>query len=354
MSSTELWTGGPVFFKRNRVFRVYKGGKLFHNFFGDDAQDGNLPEEWIASTVGALNRDSSDPTEGLSRVAGSEVLFKDLLAAQPQQMLGDRKDLGILVKVLDSAIRLPVQAHPDKAFSQKHFNSTNGKTESWLVLATRENACLYFGFNQQVTPEQFKAAVEQSETDPDAMESLITRVDAHAGDLWLIPARVVHAIGYGCLILEVQEPTDFTIQPEAWCGDYHLNDYEKYLGLDVDTAMGCFDFTLWGDQAVRLGRKKPTVYHQDGQVCSEVLIGAGDTDCFAIRRHTVTGAMALQQAPSVLIVTQGAGEILWQGGSAQLAQGSYFFLPAAAKGECSVRAVKGGTLQLVECLPPNM
>lgn len=27
----------PIFFERNRVFRVYKGGKLFHDFFGDEA-----------------------------------------------------------------------------------------------------------------------------------------------------------------------------------------------------------------------------------------------------------------------------------------------------------------------------
>ena len=29
----------PIFFRRNRVFRVYSGGKLFHDFFGDKAED---------------------------------------------------------------------------------------------------------------------------------------------------------------------------------------------------------------------------------------------------------------------------------------------------------------------------
>ena len=32
----------PVFFRRNRVFRVYLGGKLFHEFLGDPDEDGNL------------------------------------------------------------------------------------------------------------------------------------------------------------------------------------------------------------------------------------------------------------------------------------------------------------------------
>ena len=31
----------PIFFNRNRVFRIYKGGKLFHDFFGDAAEDGD-------------------------------------------------------------------------------------------------------------------------------------------------------------------------------------------------------------------------------------------------------------------------------------------------------------------------
>jgi hypothetical protein len=52
---------------------------------------------------------------------------------------------------------------------------------------------------------------------------------------------MVHAIGCGCLLLEVQEPTDFTIQPERWCGEYKLSDREMYLGLDREKALECFD-----------------------------------------------------------------------------------------------------------------
>ena len=37
----------PIFFERNRVGRVYTGGKLFAGFFGDEPVDNFLPEEWI-------------------------------------------------------------------------------------------------------------------------------------------------------------------------------------------------------------------------------------------------------------------------------------------------------------------
>ena len=56
----------PIFFERNRVFRVYQGGS-FHQFFGDPPEDGSYPEEWVASTVRALNKQSGGEYEGISR-----------------------------------------------------------------------------------------------------------------------------------------------------------------------------------------------------------------------------------------------------------------------------------------------
>lgn len=71
---------------------------LFHDFLNDPAEDGNEPEEWICSAV--------------------------------------------------RAIRLPVQVHPTREFSRRNFGSPYGKAESWLILATRPDACIYFGFRE--------------------------------------------------------------------------------------------------------------------------------------------------------------------------------------------------------------
>ena len=125
----------PIFFERNRVGRVYRGGALFGDFFGDDGTDGYLPEEWIASSVRALNKNSAGQKEGVSRVKGTDIYFDDLLNAYKQELIGEREKLDVLVKMLDSAERLPVQAHPNKAFSRLHFNSGYGKAESWVVAA---------------------------------------------------------------------------------------------------------------------------------------------------------------------------------------------------------------------------
>jgi mannose-6-phosphate isomerase len=339
----------PLFFERNRVFRVYEGGKLFHDFFGDEAIDGNLPEEWIASKVKALNQETRSPREGLSIIRGSDETFASLLNNHPGEMTGG-KGFDILVKILDSAVRLPAQTHPDPAFSRKHFASNHGKTECWVILATRPGAKLFFGFKEGVTDADLREAVEKSESPGDAFSGLLQEVEAKAGDVWLIPARVAHAIGAGCLILEVQEPTDFTIQPERWCDRYRLSDQEMYLGLEKEVALSCFDLQQAGPSVLARGKKLPRVDEQTDGFKKEILISFRDTPCFAVNRYTINTSCALQTL-AVYVVTKGEGEMTSAAGRIHLKKGMYFFVPFAAT-EATVSTKTG--LELVECLPPGV
>ncbi len=341
----------PIFFEKNRVGRVYTGGALFADFFGDDSTDGYEPEEWVVSSVIALNKVQKSPKEGVSVVKGTDIYFDDLLKEYKTELLGDREEFGVLTKYLDSAIRLPVQAHPDKAFSRKHFNSEYGKAESWLVLACRPDACIYFGFNKEYTKEEFKEAVAKSETDMEAMERLLTRVDVKPGDVFFVPARMAHAIGKGCLILEIQEPSDFTIQPEYYCGEYRLSEDEMYIGLDAETAIDVFDFSLYGEKAVEMGRKIPTTVFNEGGVVVKDLITYEDTPCFAVRSYTVTATdTELTEKPAVYCVTDGEGSICFGGEELPLKKSDYFFLPASAK-DVKIKAEK--SLTVIACLPPK-
>ena len=333
----------PIFFERNRVGRVYTGGKLFSGFFSDEPKDGFLPEEWIASAVTALNKEMKSEKEGVSKIKGSDVYFDELLEKFPEEMLGSSKKMRILVKILDSAVRLPAQAHPDKAFSKKHFNSEYGKTESWIVLDTRPGAKIYFGFKGGVNKDIFARAIDESETDKDAMERLMESSEPKVGDVFLVPAKTVHAIGAGCLILEVQEPTDFTIQPERWCDEYKLNDQEMYIGLSKEDAISCFDFGKAPD--TKLTPK--SVYDQNGVKLEEV-ITKNDTDCFIINRIKLNGGetvLNIADSYGVYIVTDGEGIIIGNGYERQIKKGDYFFVPASQMGNYKA----SGHLEIVEC-----
>lgn len=333
----------PIFFERNRVGRVYTGGMLFGDFLGDEPVDGYLPEEWVASAVVANNTVMRSPREGVSKILGSDMYFDELLEKYREECLGKNGVFRILVKYLDSAIRLPAQAHPDKEFSRKHFNSEYGKTESWLVLATRPGARIYFGFKDGVTEDIFKKAIEDSETDKDAMERLMEYVEPKVGDVFLVPAKTVHAIGAGCLILEVQEPTDFTIQPERWCGEYKLSDKEMYIGLSKDDAVSCFNFEKAPDTKL----VPETVSDRDG-VKLEKLIYEKHTDCFVINRITVKGGKYTFDIPGsygVYIVTAGNGKIFGEGYEKDIKKGDYFFMPACLMGKFAV----AGDIEIAEC-----
>ncbi len=343
----------PVFFEKNRVFRVYTGGKLFSEFFGDDSQDSFYPEEWICSSTKALNEGSTDEFEGLSTIKGTDIHFNELIDQQRELMLGDRKGLDVLVKALDSAIRLPVQAHPDKEFSRKNFNSEFGKAESWLVLATREGASIYFGFKDGVTKEDFEKAVDDAETDKTAMERLLNKIPVKPGDVYFIPAKAVHAIGYGCLILEVQEPTDFTIQPERWCGDYRLSEREMYLTLEKETALSVFDYSYNLEKVEKECKKTPEIIYENDGCKKECLIGKDDTPCFGVERYIVNGGKTEKlPAPCVYVVTEGAGKLTGDGYEKDIKKGDYFFMPYSCEGKYTVQS--DSELTLAACIPPEV
>ncbi len=338
----------PIFFKENRVFRVYLGGKGFEPFNSEMKGDSMFPEEWVASKVKAINPKYFGPRDGVSVVEGTDLFFDDLLNDYPEELLGGRK-YDCLVKFLDSQIRLPVQVHPTKAFSREYFHSEYGKTEAWLVVGTRPGAKIYFGFKDKIDINTLSELEERSENERDIMSSILGEVDAKVGDMYIITAGLIHAIGAGCTIIEVQEPTDFTIQPERWCGDYHISYEEEYIGLDKMTALKCFNFDLYGKKALDVARISPKVVRDDGKVKIENLITYDDTPCFAENRYTLTGgSYTMTYGPSVWILLEGEATITGDGYERKMIKGDYFYLPYAAENKFTLTS---DNATFVECLP---
>lgn len=343
----------PIFFERNRVYRVYTGGMPYKALFNDGYDDGTdnfFPEEWVASNVKAINEKYFGERDGVSVVKGTKIFFDDLLNEYPAELLGGRK-YDCLVKFLDSAVRLPFQAHPTKEFSRKHFNSDYGKTEAWLVVGKRPGGKLYFGFKDKMTKEELSALEERSETERDIMGTLLQGVDANVGDIWLIKAGLIHAIGAGCTIVEIQEPTDFTIQPERWCDNHHLSYKEEYITLEKDVALDCINYDIFGEEARKYAEVNPQItVNTDGYI-KEELITYSDTPCFALNRHIVKngGEFTMDYAPSVYICIEGNAVIKGENYERKLKKGEYFFLPFSAENKFTITSESQAVL--VECLP---
>jgi len=341
----------PIFFERNRIYRVYRGGEMFHQLFGDTPENSLYPEEWIASAVKALGTPHDDiPDYGISKVKDTEVPFSELLRGYPRELLGPGKEFNIFAKVLHSAVRLPVQAHPDEEFSQNYFSDDKGKEEAWLFLAVEENAEIYFGFREGVGRKEFTEAVDKSEHDKDVMATLLNRVKISKGDIFFVPGKVAHTIGKGCMVLEIEQSTDYMLLAEHWCDEVHLTESQMFMGLEKDQAVECFDFERGaGKGIIDQCRMNAEVFMNKNGVIGKTLITEKETPNFSMNLYTLgRGSFSFPRGPSIIIPISGRGMLKGPDTERNISKGEYFFLPYSASGsEISTE----GTIDFVECLP---
>jgi mannose-6-phosphate isomerase len=177
-----------------------------------------LPQRLGRASAPALERyaeswELSDHPDGMSLVTGGPYAGQSLhalLRAHGRALTGrDGAAFPILVKILDAADRLSVQVHPDDETARK--NGGEAKTECWYVLDAEIGASVWAGLKPGVTPDRFRAALETG-----AVPDLLQRIPVARGDLLFIPGGRVHAIGAGCLILEVQQSSNTTYRVFDW------------------------------------------------------------------------------------------------------------------------------------------
>jgi mannose-6-phosphate isomerase len=251
----------PVLMPPNIIDHFYRGGERIAAFRGVPAPSGRSPEEWLAATVHVAGR----PDDGPSRLADG-TLFADLVAADPAGWTGapDRgSDVGILVKLLDAGQRLPVHVHPTRPFAREHLHSCYGKTEAWYILETHgDDPSVWVGFKADVDADELRKRVDAQ--DSDWLLDHMNKMSVRPGDGILVPAGAPHATGAGVFLIEVQEPTDFSILLEwsvttAGRGDSHL-------GLGFGTVLPAVDH--------RAISAEPLLCHVDPAATSRQLMKA--------------------------------------------------------------------------------
>ena len=351
----------PFKFKRNRVHRVYLGGALIDELRNEAPVDTHLPEDWIASTVEANNPQVDIKNEGLSTaiIEGKEILFTELIKKHSEEILGKKhlekigKELGILTKFLDSAIRLPLQVHPDNKKSKELYNSKYGKTESWIVLGTRiidnEEPYLILGFNEKMDKDIFcKESLEGHFTDGLKM---VHKHKVKAGDVVMLKGGLVHAIGPGVFLIEIMEPTDLVVQPEQYCGDQKLTDINRFGYCDHKKSLESFHFTpkaknkAWNDAVL-----KPKLLSKSNQHELTLLINRDVEKYFGGEKLILKGKYNIKKPETlkVGIVTKGNFKISSNDYILTLTAGDTFFIPYNSK-----NLEFDGNAEIIFALPPT-
>ena len=347
----------PLKLQSPRVWRTYTGGKLLDRWHKKEPQtDTQFPEEWIASTIAARNPGRENLCEGLSIAEG--VPLKERIASSPERYLGAAHykrygvSTGILIKMLDAAERLTIQVHPDQAAARALFSSPYGKTESWYVAATRgPSACIYLGFRPGITRARWQSLFQKQAIDE--MLFCLNQIFVSPGDVFLVPGGVPHAIGEGCCMLELQEPTDYTIRTERVTpGGLPVDDFLCHQGLGFDRMFSCFHYEGYGLEEI-LSRWRLRTRGASAADRESVCIGREDTPCFSLHELLVKTSLTLQAVSSfsVLVVLRGQGKLLFDEGSMSITQGDSIFLPAACL-DMHLEA-QGDQLHVLRCLPPE-
>jgi len=355
----------PIRLDNPRAWRTYLGGSALSALHGEAGKDDHFPEEWIMSVVAARNAGREHiHDEGLSHLMDTGETLKDWLAQDAVAALGEAHAQrhgahpGVLVKLIDSAERLTVQVHPDQPTARALFNSAFGKTECWHILGGHtvdgEPPCIYLGFVPGTTREQWQALFEAQ--DIPGMLSCLHRFPVQVGDTVLIEGGVPHAIGAGCFLAEIQEPTDYTIRVERTTpSGFPVADFMCHQGLGFERMFACFHYDGLPRETVReRWFIKPRLTRAQAGGRTITLIDATDTPMFAMRRVQVQGSFTLTMTPrfSGLYVLSGEGTLACEGDEQRIGKAEQYFLPAGIR-QLRFTAAPGKPLVMLQCFGPG-
>ena len=346
-----------------RVWRTYGGGAALDRWHGREGENGMFPEDWAASTTRASNPGREDIVEGLSRVISMDgaPYLTDVIAEDPQAFFGAAhlkafgEKAGFLVKLIDAGERLTIQVHPDKQYAKEILHSDYGKTESWYILGSNsENIqpCVYLGFKPGVTREIWKDVFDRQ--DIPAMLDCLHKIPVHAGECYFISAGVPHAIGEGCFLAEIQEPTDYTMRTELVTpAGLRIHENQCHQGVGYEKMLDCFHYDGASlEETVKMWRSEPVCVRSEQGGRIDSLIDARQTELFSMRRVEVEGRISLDEAGvmRILMVLSGRGSISMDGSTMDIAQGDVL----AVRADCPVLNIQAEEkLTILENFPPR-
>lgn len=292
-------------YKMSPVLREYIwGGKKLKSEWNKHAATATVAESWEFS---AYEGAESVVAEGEEKGTSLLTLYR----TRPE-LFGNRAFRApmfpVLIKLIDAASDLSVQVHPSDAYALREEGQL-GKTEMWYIADAEEGAAIYYGFSRDVTPEEFRKAI-----DDNTVTDLLNRVPVRKGDCFFVEAGTLHAILGGVTVIEVQENSNLTYRVY----DYARRDASGNLRpLHVEKAIAVADY--------RKSEARPVSH-------PVVRIGDADVrllaDCayFSVSEWVLDGAATLTTTDSFasLTVAEGSGSIAGQ----PVQKGDTFFLPA--------------------------
>jgi len=293
---------------------VYKdyiwGGTRIPERYGRDVTLDICAESW----------EVADRPEGMSVVANgslSGTLLSELVAAMGNTLIGTAAPPGpfpLLIKIIDARQTLSVQVHPNDGNAAACGGEA--KTEMWYVLDAAPGAKIFAGIREGVDEEQLLAAIDGQE-----LENILPAIPAVPGEAVFIPGGTLHAIGAGCLLLEIQQNSNTTYRVYDWGRVGHDG---KPRELHVEKALQVIDWN--GPPPL------PIAPRQAGAPATGPVHDVVRSPLFHVDRLSVTSAGRIDQdgtSFTSLFLESGELQVCGGGVTETLRAGTSCLIPAA-------------------------
>ena len=279
------------------------GGEKLRQDYGIQSQLHPLAEAWV------LSCHPDGPSVVATGPLAGKTLPEYIQEKGPGCLGADCEkftDFPILAKFIDAKGDLSIQVHPSNDYALAHEHQF-GKTEMWYVLDCEPGATLYYGFQHQISREEFQQRIQDN-----TLTEVLNAVPVEKGGLFFIPAGTLHAIRKGIVVAEIQQNSNVT---------YRIYDYGR-VGADGKPRQ------LHIQQALEVTQRTPPQPDPDfhGHLAQ----------CPYFTVDVMEGRFTLDCGPESFVsvlVLEGTGA-LWEGDeSMSLRKGESLFIPAGA-GQC--------------------
>jgi mannose-6-phosphate isomerase len=278
-----------------------------------------LVEEYGKKSAGEVTAESWE----LSCFPGSESIIEngdfvgktltEYIEEKGKSVLGTNcdkfQDFPVLIKFIDARKDLSLQVHPSDEYAREHENQF-GKTEMWYIIDAEKDAFLYYGFNREVSKEEFEKRIEDQ-----TLTEVLNAYPVQKGDVIFIESGTLHAIGAGILLAEIQQNSNVTYRVY----DYGRRDKDGNLReLHVEKAL---------DVTTLAPVKRP----------ASPAPHIGVSKYFTVDKISLSGHITNKLTGSVdqtsflhVLILDGVGEIKNGCGGMHFKKGDSFFLPAGS------------------------
>jgi len=179
---------------------------------GKALPEGKIAEAWeVSSHPDGISIISNGIFQGLS--------LKELIEKCPQDVMGldiwkhHKTYFPLLFKLIDANDKLSVQVHPDDEYARINENNVFGKHEAWYIIDAKPNAKIVYGLISGINKDIFSRSVCENK-----IESCLNYINVFPGDTIDVQSGIVHAIGKGIVLAEIQQNSNLT---------YRVYDYNR-------------------------------------------------------------------------------------------------------------------------------